>query len=133
MTRHLLCSVTTISLALLAASPSHAAPIEALPWAQGSNCTFKSQNCAIKVTFGSVCCGPDAETSAKVFAYVAASSDIKKAIKCNYGKEGDHVLCLVIPNSSKTRSIFSAIKHMIPPRGTGPSSRGVTSVAVEGE
>jgi hypothetical protein len=119
------------AVGLMAASPARAAPIETRPWAPGGSCTSAADRCAIRIQFGSVCCGPDQATGAKVARYIRASRAITKAIKCPNGKEGEYELCLVIPNKARARSIFQQLKRMIPAPGSGPSGRGTTSITLE--
>ena len=130
--RHVTLLIAAFGLFLIAQPDANAAPIERLTRASGAGCAFAGPpKCAIKVNFGSVCCGPDREALRKVTAYVEASSTIERGISCPYGKEGDQVLCLVVPDRSKASAAYHVLMDMLPAPGTGPSSRGVTTVTLE--
>jgi hypothetical protein len=119
--------LTALAIVLGPVVPVVAASMEDVPRARGG-CAFAGHRCAIRVNFGSVCCGPDRETGANVSAYIAASNAIAKAYRCVYGREGDYEICLAVPSKAKTRSVFDALQSIIPEPGSGPSSRGTTSI-----
>lgn len=132
MLRSLARLLSAAALALVCAVQSQAASVEELPRVMGGQCVFPGvPKCAVKVNFGSVCCGPDRVALRKITAYVEKSSDIKRALACPYGKEGDQLMCLVVTDRAKAKSVYSTLKHIVPPAGTGPSSRGVTTVTLE--
>ena len=118
-----------VLVVLLAATSALAAPVEELPWSRSGGCSSEKYQCSVRIQFGSVCCGPDRDTGAKVMAYIQASKDIDKAIKCPHGREGEYELCLVIANKTKANSVFEALKPMIPAPGSGAQSLGTTSIS----
>jgi hypothetical protein len=91
-------------------------PIEPLPHIRetGGVC-FANQNyqCTIQVEFGSECCGPDSELSAKIHEYVLASPRIAAAARCPIGREGEYRLCLNLPDRSEAKSVYVDLQQIL--------------------
>lgn len=81
--------------------------------------------CDVTVSFGSVCCGIDQQTKARISEYVAADRRIAGTSERRWGREGEIDLC--IATRSDADGLVRDLTAMVPARSEG-SSTGTTHV-----
>lgn len=81
--------------------------------------------CDVTVSFGSVCCGIDQATKARITEYVAADRRVAGTSERRWGREGEIDLCIAA--HSDVDGLMRDLTAMVPPRPEG-SSTGTTHV-----
>lgn len=81
--------------------------------------------CDVTVSFGSVCCGVDQPTKARITEYVAADRRVAGTSERRWGREGESDLC--IATRSDADGLVRDLRAMVPARPEG-SSTGETTV-----
>lgn len=81
--------------------------------------------CDVTVSFGSVCCGIDQPTRARITEYVAADRRVAGTSERRWGREGEIDLC--IATRSDPDGLARDLTAMVPSRPEG-SSTGTTHV-----
>jgi hypothetical protein len=89
------------ALALLTGGCASAAPAEA--------------PCAVKVEFGSYCCGVDGETKAAVERYLEGADGVLRSTSQPWGREGESTRCVVTRRRGDADRIFRDLAAMVPP------------------
>ena len=84
-----------------------------------------AERCDVTVSFGSVCCGIDQPTRARITEYVAADRRVVGTSERRWGREGEIDLC--IATRSDADGLVRDLTSMVPSRPEG-SSIGTTSV-----
>lgn len=80
--------------------------------------------CDVTVSFGSVCCGIDQPTRARITDYVAGDRRVAGTSERRWGREGEIDLC--IDTRSDPDGLTRDLTAMIPARPTGASTGTVT-------
>lgn len=83
--------------------------------------------CDVVVSFGSVCCGIDQDTRAKITEYVSADRRVTGSSERRWGREGEIDLCLVTRSGADADSLVRDLAAMVPPRAEGGST-GTTTI-----
>ncbi len=83
--------------------------------------------CDVTVSFGSVCCGIDQDTRAKISRYVAADRRVTGSSERRWGREGEIDLCLAARSDADADTLVRDLTAMVPPRAGG-SSTGTTNI-----
>lgn len=81
--------------------------------------------CDVTVSFGSVCCGIDQPTKARITEYLAADRRVAGTSERRWGREGEIDLC--IATRSDADGLVRDLTAMVPERPEG-SSAGTTNV-----
>lgn len=81
--------------------------------------------CDVTVSFGSVCCGIDQQTKARITEYVAADRRVAGTSERRWGREGEIDLC--VATRSDPNGLARDLTAMVPSRSEG-SSTGTTNV-----
>lgn len=109
MMRQFLLTPLVLTLAACASAPPPEAQAEAA--------------CAVKIDFGSYCCGVDAETKATVEAYLAKARGVVSATSKPWGREGESTQCVVTRTQADTDRIYRDLAAQVPPTARrGPVS-----------
>lgn len=85
------------------------------------------ERCHVTVSFGSVCCGVDQATRARILAYVEHGPYVGRMTEHPWGREGESDLCLRTISSADPDVVVREIAALIPARTEG-SSTGTTTV-----
>ncbi len=83
------------------------------------------ERCDVTVSFGSVCCGIDQPTRARITEYVAADRRVAGTSERRWGREGEIDLCIAA--RSDPDGLVRDLTAMVPTRPEG-SSTGTTTV-----
>lgn len=70
--------------------------------------------CDITVSFGSAGTGPDRDTTMSMKTYLDGDKARLKYTRHNRGQEGEYNYCIMINDSSDSRSIYRNLKSMLP-------------------
>lgn len=71
--------------------------------------------CAVKVDFGSYCCGVDGETKAAVERYLEGAGGIVRSTSAPWGREGESTRCIVTRSRADAERIFRDLSALVPP------------------
>lgn len=83
--------------------------------------------CDVVASFGSVCCGIDQDTHAKITRYVSADRRVTGSSERRWGREGEIDLCLITRSGADADSLARDLTAMVPPR-TGGASTGTVNI-----
>lgn len=109
MMRQLLLMPLVLTLAACASAPPPESTAEAA--------------CAVKIDFGSYCCGVDGETKAAIEAYLAKARGVVSATSKPWGREGESTQCVVTRTRADTDRVFRDLAALVPPTARrGPVS-----------
>jgi dihydrodipicolinate synthase/N-acetylneuraminate lyase len=71
--------------------------------------------CAVKIDFGSYCCGVDGETKAAVERYLEGARGVTGSTSNAWGREAESTRCVVTRSRADTDRIYRDLAALIPP------------------